>query len=133
MSNKSHVDRLGRWRRHCSRRRRCRLPIPWQSERTRHGGRRRGREPRASAELCGSRRRASQSRAGSRAARAQATPAPRPQSAPRPAAAPAAPAEECWDEEVTVQLDPKDEHAIAGTAIGAVVGGASARTSAITI
>ncbi len=50
---------------------------------------------------------------------AQATPAPRPKAAPA-----AAPAEECWDEEVTVQLDPKDEHAIAGTAVGAVVGGA---------
>ena len=49
-----------------------------------------------------------------------------------PAAAPArtaaartaAPAEECWDEEVQVTADPKDEHRIAGTAIGAVVGGA---------
>lgn len=50
--------------------------------------------------------------------------APRP--APRPAAAPkpAAPVEECWDEEVTVTEDPKDQHAIAGTALGAVVGGA---------
>jgi uncharacterized protein YcfJ len=36
----------------------------------------------------------------------------------------AAPAEECWDEEVQVTADPKDEHRIAGTAIGAVVGGA---------
>ena len=36
----------------------------------------------------------------------------------------AAPAEECWDEEVTVTADPKDQHAIAGTAVGAVVGGA---------
>ena len=35
-----------------------------------------------------------------------------------------APAENCWDEEVTVQRDKTDEHAIAGTAIGAVVGGA---------
>lgn len=50
---------------------------------------------------------------------------------PRPAAARPAPApaaapvqQECWDEEVTVQVDPKDEHAIAGTAVGAVVGGA---------
>jgi uncharacterized protein YcfJ len=32
--------------------------------------------------------------------------------------------EECWDEEVVVQEAPKDQHAIAGTAIGAVVGGA---------
>jgi uncharacterized protein YcfJ len=32
--------------------------------------------------------------------------------------------EECWDEEVVTQEAPKDQHAIAGTAIGAVVGGA---------
>ena len=37
---------------------------------------------------------------------------------------PAAPAEECWDEEVAVTADPKDQHRIAGTAVGAVVGGA---------
>jgi uncharacterized protein YcfJ len=36
----------------------------------------------------------------------------------------AAPAQECWDEEVAVTTDPKDEHRIAGTAVGAVVGGA---------
>jgi uncharacterized protein YcfJ len=36
----------------------------------------------------------------------------------------AAPAQECWDEEVQVTEAPKDEHRIAGTAIGAVVGGA---------
>jgi uncharacterized protein YcfJ len=54
----------------------------------------------------------------------------RPAAAPRaiqPAAAPtvaAAPAEECWDEEVTVAADPTDQHQIAGTALGAVVGGA---------
>lgn len=40
------------------------------------------------------------------------------------ATATAAPAENCWDEEVTVQRDKTDEHAIAGTALGAVVGGA---------
>jgi uncharacterized protein YcfJ len=57
-------------------------------------------------------------------------PAPRPAAQPRPvrpAAAPApapAPVEECWDEEVTVTEDPKDQHAIAGTALGAAVGGA---------
>jgi uncharacterized protein YcfJ len=52
-----------------------------------------------------------------------AAPAPRP--AARPAATPQpAPTEECWDEEVTVTADPKDQHRIAGTAIGAVVGGA---------
>ena len=37
---------------------------------------------------------------------------------------PTAPAQECWDEEVQVTAAPKDEHRIAGTAIGAVVGGA---------
>jgi uncharacterized protein YcfJ len=45
--------------------------------------------------------------------------------APAPArTAAAAPAEECWDEEVQVTADPKDQHRIAGTAVGAVVGGA---------
>ena len=34
--------------------------------------------------------------------------------------------EECWDEEVTVQAEPRDEKAIAGTAAGAVIGGALA-------
>jgi uncharacterized protein YcfJ len=65
-------------------------------------------------------------------ARADTAPASQPRTAapaPRPAAtaaktAPAAPAEECWDEVVTVQEDQKDPNAIAGTAIGAVVGGA---------
>ena len=48
--------------------------------------------------------------------------------AARPAARPAAaPAEECWDEEVAVTADPKDQHRIAGTALGAVVGGAIGR------
>ena len=48
------------------------------------------------------------------------------QAASRPAPQPAAaqPAVECWDEEVAVTADPKDRNAIAGTAIGAVVGGA---------
>ena len=32
--------------------------------------------------------------------------------------------EECWNEEVAVQTDPKDPHRIAGTVGGAVVGGA---------
>ena len=46
-----------------------------------------------------------------------------------PAAAPrstraAAPTEECWDEEVAVVADPNDKNRIAGTALGAVVGGA---------
>ena len=44
--------------------------------------------------------------------------------AQRVAPQPAAVKEECWDEEVTVTEDPKDRHAIAGTALGAVVGGA---------
>lgn len=61
---------------------------------------------------------------------------PRPAAAPRPAPAPTAAAapppepvvqEECWDEEVTVQVDPKDDKAIAGTAAGAVLGGAIAK------
>jgi uncharacterized protein YcfJ len=39
-------------------------------------------------------------------------------------AAPQPVKEECWDEEVVTQEAPKDQHAIAGTAIGAVVGGA---------
>jgi uncharacterized protein YcfJ len=42
-------------------------------------------------------------------------------------ATPAAPPEECWDEEVTVQAEAKDRHAIAGTAAGAVIGGALAK------
>jgi uncharacterized protein YcfJ len=44
--------------------------------------------------------------------------------APAARTAAAAPAEECWDEQVAVTADPKDEHRIAGTAVGAVVGGA---------
>jgi len=36
----------------------------------------------------------------------------------------AKPAQECWDVEVQTTAAPKDEHRIAGTAIGAVVGGA---------
>ena len=48
--------------------------------------------------------------------------APRPVAA-APASAPPVVQEECWDEVVTVQVDPKDEHAIAGTAAGAVIGG----------
>jgi uncharacterized protein YcfJ len=51
------------------------------------------------------------------AAPAASAPAPR-------ATAPARAVEECWDEEVQVTAAPKDEHRIAGTAIGAVVGGA---------
>jgi len=36
----------------------------------------------------------------------------------------AAPAQECWDEQVKDTAAPKDEQRVAGTAIGAVVGGA---------
>jgi uncharacterized protein YcfJ len=44
-----------------------------------------------------------------------------------PSPAPATPvAEECWDEEVVVEADPRDDKAIAGTAAGAVIGGALA-------
>ena len=32
--------------------------------------------------------------------------------------------EQCWDEQVETVADPKDPHRIAGTAVGAVVGGA---------
>jgi uncharacterized protein YcfJ len=37
---------------------------------------------------------------------------------------PSAAQEECWDEEVASVADPRDPHRIAGTAAGAVVGGA---------
>jgi uncharacterized protein YcfJ len=47
--------------------------------------------------------------------------------APRPEqASVAVPAQECWDEEVVVQAEPRDDKAIAGTAAGAVIGGALA-------
>lgn len=67
------------------------------------------------------------------------TTAPAPAPAPAPtatqAAAPqvqpavSAPVAEqrCWDEEVTVQADPRDDKAVAGTAAGAVLGGAIAK------
>jgi uncharacterized protein YcfJ len=62
---------------------------------------------------------------------APARPAPARPAPARPAQASPAPApvvqEECWDEEVTVQVDPKDDKAIAGTAAGAVIGGALAK------
>jgi len=63
---------------------------------------------------------------------AATTTAARPAPAPAPAASttaavPAAPAaEECWEEEVVVQADPRDDKAIAGTAAGALIGGALA-------
>lgn len=58
------------------------------------------------------------------AARAPA-PAPAPRAAPAPQPAPE-PEVECWDEEVVVQAEPKDEKKIAGTAAGALIGGALA-------
>jgi uncharacterized protein YcfJ len=58
------------------------------------------------------------------AAQRATAPAPR-QTAAAPAPAPVE--EECWDEEVAVQAEPRDDNAIAGTAIGAVVGGALAK------
>jgi len=61
------------------------------------------------------------------AAQAAARPAPAPTPKPQVAAAPQPAPEECWDEEVTVQADPRDDKAVAGTAIGAVVGGALAK------
>lgn len=54
------------------------------------------------------------------AAPALVAPAARPAPAPEPAI-------ECWDEEVTVQADARDDKAIAGTAAGAVIGGALAK------
>jgi len=60
--------------------------------------------------------------------------APKPAAQPAPvqvqrqaAVAPAPVQERCWDEEVTVQVEPKDENAIAGTAAGALIGGAIAK------
>ena len=41
--------------------------------------------------------------------------------------APAPVEERCWDEEVVVQVEPKDENAIAGAATGALIGGALAK------
>jgi uncharacterized protein YcfJ len=55
-------------------------------------------------------------------------PAARTQPVAKPVPAPAQVVQqECWDEEVTVEVDPKDRHQIAGTAVGAVVGGAVAK------
>lgn len=54
-------------------------------------------------------------------------------SAPEPAQAAEEPPvaaeveQRCWDEEVTVQAEPKDDKAIAGTAAGALIGGAIAK------
>jgi uncharacterized protein YcfJ len=62
--------------------------------------------------------------------------APKPtQSASAPKAAPAAapvqvaaaPAEECWDEQVKVENDPKDKRQLAGVGLGAAVGAAVGR------
>src|SRR5690606_16206794 len=61
------------------------------------------------------------------ASAAAVQPAPRPAAAPAPAPAPAPAAvrEECYEE--TVANEPRDKRRIAGTAIGALVGGAVAR------
>jgi uncharacterized protein YcfJ len=68
-----------------------------------------------------------------RQAPAASAPAPRqaPAPAPRTVAAVQTPApqpvaEECWDEEVVVQAEPRDDKRIAGTAAGALIGGALA-------
>lgn len=63
------------------------------------------------------------------AARTSQAPAPQPAPAQRTASAPQPAPEpeiECWDEEVTVQADPRDEKKVAGTAAGALIGGALA-------
>jgi uncharacterized protein YcfJ len=66
-------------------------------------------------------------RAEPQTAATQPRPAARPAST-APKAAPkttaAAPAQECWDEEVKVEAEKTDPNAIGGTAAGAVVGGA---------
>jgi uncharacterized protein YcfJ len=46
---------------------------------------------------------------------------------PPAAASPATVQQECWDEVVTHTAEPKDDKRIAGTAIGAVIGGAVAK------
>ncbi|HMB72999.1 MAG TPA: glycine zipper 2TM domain-containing protein [Gammaproteobacteria bacterium] len=62
------------------------------------------------------------------AAAAAPAAAPAPPPAQRTAAAPAQPrtVERCWEEEIEVPAEPRDDKAIAGTAAGAVVGGALA-------
>src|SRR5690349_2491529 len=55
------------------------------------------------------------------AAKATSTTKPAPAAAPVQVAA-AAPTEECWDEEVTTEADPKDKHQLAGVGLGAAVG-----------
>jgi len=56
-------------------------------------------------------------------------PAPRPATvaAAQPAPAPAPVTERCWDEEVVVPVEVKDENRIAGTTAGALLGGAIAK------
>jgi uncharacterized protein YcfJ len=58
-----------------------------------------------------------------RPAQSASAPKPAPVAAPIQVAA-AAPAEECWDEEVTVEADPTDKHQLAGVGLGAAVGAA---------
>jgi uncharacterized protein YcfJ len=61
--------------------------------------------------------------AAPRATQSASAPKPAPAAAPIQVAA-AAPAEECWDEQVTVEADPKDKHQLAGVGLGAAVGAA---------
>jgi uncharacterized protein YcfJ len=70
---------------------------------------------------------AMESETASVATPAPAAPVPAPQPVARTAPAPAPVTEECWDEEVQVPVQPRDQRAIAGTAIGALVGGALAK------
>lgn len=60
--------------------------------------------------------------AATAAPRTAGTPAPRPAAVPAPE-----PTQECWDEVVEVQATPRDKKAIAGTATGALLGGAIAK------
>ena len=54
----------------------------------------------------------------------QSASAPKPAPAAAPIVVAAAPTEECWDEEVAVEADPKDKHQLAGVGLGAAVGAA---------
>jgi uncharacterized protein YcfJ len=61
------------------------------------------------------------------AAQPQPAPAPAPRQSPAPVeTAQVTPAEECWEETVEVPAEPRDDKAIAGTAAGALIGGALA-------
>lgn len=85
-------------------------------------------------ELTGAQADAAELDAAPAATQRQPVAASQPVAAAQPAAAQpapaqtaqAAPAEECWEEEVEVQAEAKDDKAIAGTAAGALIGGALA-------